>query len=64
MSLNIRRVVTGHDKNGRATVKIDEVAKNVVSARPGASAAVIWTATSSPKKRFAKFFSIDKLSGS
>ena len=39
MSLNIRRVVTGHDKNGRATVKIDEVAKNVTQGRP----AVIWT---------------------
>lgn len=48
MSLNIRRVVTGHDKNGRATVKIDEVAKNVVSARPGASAAVIWTTEGFP----------------
>ena len=36
MSLNIRRVVTGHDKNGKATVKIDEMVKNVASARPGA----------------------------
>ena len=43
MSLQIRRVVTGHDKNGRATVKIDEIAKNVISARPGAHATVIWT---------------------
>jgi quercetin dioxygenase-like cupin family protein len=43
MSLTVRRVVTGHDKNGRALVMIDEVAKNVVQGRPGAHAAVIWT---------------------
>jgi quercetin dioxygenase-like cupin family protein len=48
MSLNIRRVVTGHDKNGHATVKIDEPAKNVVSARPGAQAVVIWTTEGFP----------------
>ena len=48
MSLNIRRVVTGHDKDGRATVKIDETVKNVVSARPGAHAAVIWTTEGFP----------------
>jgi quercetin dioxygenase-like cupin family protein len=43
MSLNIRRVVTGHDENGKARVIFDEQVKNVVSARPGAEAAVIWT---------------------
>src|SRR3974377_502465 len=48
MSLNIRRVVTGHDKNGRAIVKIDETVKNVASARPGAQAAVIWTTEGLP----------------
>jgi quercetin dioxygenase-like cupin family protein len=48
MSLTIRRVVTGHDKNGKATVKIDEMVKNVASARPGAHAAVIWTSESFP----------------
>jgi quercetin dioxygenase-like cupin family protein len=48
MSLTIRRVVTGHDDKGRAKVVIDEIAKNVVSARPGASAAVIWTTEGFP----------------
>jgi quercetin dioxygenase-like cupin family protein len=48
MSLSIRRVVTGHDKDGRAIVKIDESVKNVVSARPGAHAAVIWTTEGFP----------------
>ena len=43
MSLTVRRVVTGHDENGRAIVSIDETFKNVVQTRPGAHAAVIWT---------------------
>ena len=48
MTLSIRRVITGHDKNGRAIVKIDEMTKNVISARPGAHAAVIWTTEGFP----------------
>jgi quercetin dioxygenase-like cupin family protein len=48
MSLSIRRVVTGHDKNGRAIVSIDESVKDVVQARPGAEAAVIWTSEGFP----------------
>ena len=40
MSLTVRRVVTGHDENGRAIVPIDETFKNVVQTRPGAHAAV------------------------
>ena len=48
MSLTIRRVVTGHGENGRATVLIDEDFKNVVQTRPGAHAAVIWTSEGFP----------------
>ena len=48
MALQIRRVVTGHDTSGRAIVKIDEVAKNVTSSRPGASACVVWTTEGFP----------------
>jgi quercetin dioxygenase-like cupin family protein len=48
MSLNLRRVVTGHDANGRAVVKIDEVSKNLVSSRPGSTACVLWTTESFP----------------
>ena len=48
MSLTIRRVVTGHDKNGRAVVSIDESVKNVAQARPGAEAAAIWTSEGFP----------------
>jgi quercetin dioxygenase-like cupin family protein len=48
MSLTVRRVVTGHDENGRAIVSIDEMSKNVVQTRPGAHAAVIWTSEGFP----------------
>lgn len=43
MSLDIRRVVTGHDDQGRARVLIDETVKNVASQRPGALYSVIWS---------------------
>ena len=48
MTLTVRRVVTGHDKNGHAIVAIDETAKNVTQGRPGAHAAVIWTSEGFP----------------
>ena len=48
MALQIRRVVTGHDMSGRATVKIDEVSKNLASSRPGATACVVWTTDGFP----------------
>jgi quercetin dioxygenase-like cupin family protein len=48
MAIQVRRVITGHDAQGRAVVKIDEVSKNVTSNRPGASACVVWTTESFP----------------
>src|SRR4030095_3123409 len=48
MSLSIRRVVTGHDKNGRAIVSTDEPVKNVAQTRPGAEAAALWTSEGFP----------------
>ena len=48
MPLQLRRVVTGHDANGRAVVKIDEVSKNLTSSRPGSTACVVWTTESFP----------------
>jgi quercetin dioxygenase-like cupin family protein len=48
MSLNIRRVVTGHDNQGRAKVLIDETVKNVSSQRPGALYSVIWSSEELP----------------
>ena len=48
MSLRIRRVVTGHDDQGRAKVLIDENVSNVISSRTGANSSVIWTSTGFP----------------
>jgi len=48
MSLNIRRVVTGHDHSGKAIVAIDELTTNVRSLREGASATVIWSTQGFP----------------
>jgi quercetin dioxygenase-like cupin family protein len=48
MSLKIRRVVTGHDAQGRAKVLIDEQVKNVISSRPNANSSVIWSSDMLP----------------
>ena len=48
MSLQIRRVVTGHTAEGRAKVEIDEIATNVISNRPGASSCVVWSTKGFP----------------
>ena len=48
MALQVRRVITGHDANGKAVVTIDEVSKNVTSGRPGATACNIWTTEGFP----------------
>jgi quercetin dioxygenase-like cupin family protein len=48
MAQQFRRVVTGHDASGRAIVKIDEIAKNLVSSRPGATSCVVWTTEGFP----------------
>jgi quercetin dioxygenase-like cupin family protein len=47
MATPIRRVVTGHDKDGKAIVLIDEIAAST-SARPGTAATVIWTTQGFP----------------
>jgi quercetin dioxygenase-like cupin family protein len=48
MALQLRRVVTGHDANGRAVVTIDEVSKNITSSRPRQTGCVVWTTESFP----------------
>ena len=48
MTLKIRRVVTGHDDEGRARVLIDEPVKNVAAQRPGALYSVIWSTEGFP----------------
>lgn len=46
--MQLRRVVTGHDARGQAIVVIDEMVKNAVPTRPGATASVIWTTEGFP----------------
>ena len=48
MAFQVRRVVTGHEEDGRAVVAIDEVSTNVASRRPGTEACQIWTTESFP----------------
>jgi mannose-6-phosphate isomerase-like protein (cupin superfamily) len=48
MSLKIRRVVTGHDNQGRAKVLIDEQVTNAISSRPNANSSVIWSSVGFP----------------
>jgi quercetin dioxygenase-like cupin family protein len=48
MDLQIRRVVTGHDADGRAVVKIDEICRNVISTRKGQQSCVVWTTDTAP----------------
>jgi quercetin dioxygenase-like cupin family protein len=48
MSLTIRRVVTGHDPDGRAVVRTDEVCRNVISGRPHHQSCVVWSTGSFP----------------
>jgi len=48
MSLQIRRVVTGHDADGGAVIKIDETCRNLVSTRKGQESCVVWTTDTSP----------------
>jgi quercetin dioxygenase-like cupin family protein len=43
MAVNVRRVVTGHDKNGKAIVRIDDVGAHVASSRPNMTRQLIWT---------------------
>ena len=48
MALKIRRVVTGHDEEGRARVAIDEECRNVVSRRRNHASCVVWSTGESP----------------
>jgi quercetin dioxygenase-like cupin family protein len=48
MTLKIRRVITGHKPDGKATVLIDEPVKNVISGRANAFSSVIWTTEGFP----------------
>lgn len=48
MALSVRRVVTGHDADGKAVVKIDDVGANWSTGRANQSAQVIWATDDLP----------------
>ena len=48
MSLKIRRVITGHDDDGKAVVLIDEICRNVISRRERHHSCVVWSTASFP----------------
>lgn len=48
MGLKVRRVVTGHDENGKAIIKFDGLSDTVISRRPGHASAVLWTTDTFP----------------
>jgi quercetin dioxygenase-like cupin family protein len=45
---NIRRVITGHDAEGNAIVKIDETCSHHQEGRPGAQICNVWTTETAP----------------
>jgi len=48
MTINVRRVVTGHNENGKAIVTIDEPFKKINTMRSGNSAATFWITDDMP----------------
>jgi mannose-6-phosphate isomerase-like protein (cupin superfamily) len=50
MSIEVRRVITGHDQNGKAIVMIDDNPPRVNNPREGIQGALIWTTDSLPAK--------------
>ena len=52
--MGVRRVITGHDENGKAIVISDQTASNIVKPghRPGVSIHNLWRIDSAPAKVF------------
>jgi quercetin dioxygenase-like cupin family protein len=48
MTFKVRRVVTGHDNDGKAVVLIDETCSNIVSRRERHHSCVVWSTASFP----------------
>ena len=48
MTSNMRRVVTGHDQDGKAVITIDDVSPHVTAPRKGATSTVIWSTETLP----------------
>ena len=46
--MEVTRVVTGHDANGRSRVLIDDIASNPTSRRPGHDSRLVWVTDAAP----------------
>ena len=46
--MDVRRVVTGHNSEGRSCVIIDDIASNITSRRPGHESRLIWVTDTAP----------------
>ena len=55
MTLRVRRVVTDHDKQGRAVVASDEIVANAVSARAGHQRLDLWKGADGTIFRFVEY---------
>jgi mannose-6-phosphate isomerase-like protein (cupin superfamily) len=53
--LRVRRVVTDHDKSGRAIVKADETLGDALSARPGHERLDLWKGADGTVFRFVRY---------
>lgn len=48
--MDVRRVVTGHNKAGQSCVQIDDLASNATSRRPGHDSRLIWVTDAAPAR--------------
>jgi mannose-6-phosphate isomerase-like protein (cupin superfamily) len=55
MTLRVRRVVTGHDPQGRAVIGSDELCEQSVSARPGHARLDLWKGADGTIFRFVEY---------
>jgi len=55
VNLKLRRVVTGHNAEGKAVVLKDEICRNASSRRSGPEGCVVWTTDTSPADNNGEF---------
>jgi quercetin dioxygenase-like cupin family protein len=48
MTINVRRIVTDHDANGKAIISSDKIMDNVQTLRSGNSNALLWVTDTAP----------------
>ena len=46
--MDVRRVITGHNSDGKSCVLIDDIASNITSRRPGHESRLVWITDAAP----------------